>query len=96
MAQAFLVNQLKQQMVKLIESYEPQLEAGLRSNLSSIRVSNPNEAAIFLQKWKQLDRAVVESLRPPAPMPAPVRAPAPSMGFFRRGGKRTKKHTGKK
>ena len=91
MAQAFLVGQVKSQLVKLIESYEPQLEQGLRDSLTKIKASNPAEAAIFLQKWKMLDRAVVASLG--APVPAPV-APART-GFFSRGGKRTKRHTRK-
>ena len=91
MAQAFLVGQVKSQLVKLIESYEPQLEQGLRDSLTKIKASNPAEAAIFLQKWKMLDRAVIASLGAPAPAPAPSQ----SGSMFRKGGNRTKRHTRK-
>jgi len=62
---SFLVGQVKGQMVQMIESYEPTLEAGLRAQLVKLRTSNPAEAAIFVQNWKKLDRAVVESLSKP-------------------------------
>lgn len=78
---SFLVGQVKDQMVSLIEQYEPTLEAGLRDKLTKLRVSNPTEAALFLQNWKKLDRAVVESL-------------SVSLGGKRRT-KRTKRHSRK-
>lgn len=93
MATSFLVGQVKSQLVKLIESYEPQLEQGLRDSLIKIKASSPAEAAVFLQKWKMLDRAVITALAPPV---APVAPVAPASSFFRRrGGKRTKRHTRK-
>ena len=82
MASAFLVGQLKTQMVKLIESFEPQLEQGLRTSLISIRQSNPKEAKLFLEKWQLLDLAVAESLSKPLP-------------GGKRSAKRTKRHSRK-
>jgi hypothetical protein len=95
MAQAFLVGQVKSQLVKLIESYEPQLEQGLSDSLTKIKASNPGEAAFFLEKWKMLDRAVVKSLGVPVSEPASAPAPSKFPSVFRKGGKRTKRHTRK-
>lgn len=95
---SFLVGQVKNQMVQMIESYEPTLEAGLRSQLTKLRISNPAEAAIFVQNWKKLDRAVVESLSAPAVAPTPGRMALNRMNTFGRGGrrlKRTKRHSRK-
>ena len=81
---SFLVGQMKDQMVSMIESYEPTLEAGLRSQLTTLRQTNPAQAATFVQNWKKLDRAVVESLSAPSPT---------GRSIFSRGGKRSAKRT---
>ncbi len=94
---SFLVGQVKNQMVSMIESYEPTLEAGLRAQLTKLRVSNPAEAAAFVQNWKKLDRAVVESLSAPAPAASsPGRSFLNRMNTLGRGrSKRTKRHSRK-
>ena len=79
---SFLVGQVKDQMVSMIESYEPQLEAGLREQLVNLRKSNPEHAKMFVENWKKLDRAVFESLSAP-------------VSGGKRSAKRTKRHSRK-
>lgn len=94
---SILAEQVKNQIVSMVESYEPSIEKGLREQLIKLRVSNPAQAAIFVQNWKKLDRAVVESLSAPVTAPAPGRSFLNRMGTLGRGRhtKRTKRHSRK-
>lgn len=61
----FMLNTLKSQLPMLVEKFEPQLEAGLRSSLKTIKAQHPQEAAIFLANWTKLDAAVKSELYTP-------------------------------
>ena len=60
-----MLNALKSQLPMLVEKFEPQLEAGLRSSLKTIKAQHPQEAAIFLANWTKLDAAVKSELAMP-------------------------------
>jgi hypothetical protein len=55
---AFVLNTVKSQLPMLIEKFEPELEAGLRSSLQSMKAQHPEEINLFFANWKKLDAAV--------------------------------------
>jgi hypothetical protein len=61
----FMLNTLKSQLPMLVEKFEPQLEAGLRSSLKTMKAQHPQEAAVFLANWTKLDAAVKSELSMP-------------------------------
>ena len=61
----FMLNALKSQLPMLVEKFEPQLEAGLRSSLKTMKAKHPQEAAVFLANWTKLDAAVKSELSMP-------------------------------
>lgn len=61
----FMLNALKSQLPMLVEKFEPQLEAGLRSSLKTMKAQHPQEAAVFLANWTKLDAAVKSELAMP-------------------------------
>jgi len=71
----------------LIEKYEPQIEANLRSTLSALKVQHPDEAALFHSNWIKLDKVVRYSLAPSPSVSVDTAYPK-SAGKGRRG-KRT-------
>ena len=60
-----MLNALKSQLPMLVEKFEPQLEAGLRSSLKTMKAQHPQEAAVFLANWTKLDAAVKSELSMP-------------------------------
>jgi anti-sigma factor RsiW len=54
----------------LIEKFEPQIQAGLRSSLKTMKAQHPEQAALFLTNWNKLNAAVNSELAAP-PMGAP-------------------------
>jgi hypothetical protein len=68
----------------LIEKFEPQIQAGLRSSLKTMKAQHPEQAALFLTNWNKLNAAVNSELAAP-----PMRAPP--MGARRRV-KRTRRN----
>jgi hypothetical protein len=54
----------------LIEKFEPQIQAGLRSSLKTMKAQHPEQAALFLANWNKLNAAVNSELAT-APMGAP-------------------------
>ena len=61
----FVLNAVQSQLTNLVQKYEPQMEASLRSTLTKIKQSRPNEAALFLTQWSKLNKAVQETLAQP-------------------------------
>lgn len=59
---AFLLNAVKSQLPMLIEKFEPELEAGLRSSLRAMKAQHPEESSVFLANWARLDSAVKAEL----------------------------------
>jgi len=58
----FILNALKSQLPMLIEKFEPQIEAGLRSSLKAMKTQHPEQASLFLANWNKLDAAVNSEL----------------------------------
>jgi len=59
---AFILNTIKTQLPAIVEKFEPQLEAGLRSSLKALKTQKPEEASLFLANWKKLNAAVESEL----------------------------------
>ncbi len=78
---SFLLKTVSGQLAPLVEKYEPQLEASLRSTLSNMKAKYPGEAQVFLTNWAKLDKAVRETL---SNSPVPVAPVAPSTSLFGR------------
>ena len=57
-----LKSQIMTMLPKLIETAEPQLEIELRKSLQQIKITNPNEAQLFLTNWKKLNNVVQSEL----------------------------------
>jgi len=61
-----LLNVARQQALRqipmLVERYEPQIEANLRSTLTALKAQHPDEAALFHTNWMKLDKVVRSSL----------------------------------
>ena len=66
----FILNAVKTQLPMLIEKFEPQIQAGLRSSLKTMKAQHPEQAALFLANWNKLNAAVNSELAAP-PMGAP-------------------------
>jgi hypothetical protein len=79
-----ILNAVKTQLPMLIEKFEPQIQAGLRASLKTMKAQHPEQAALFLTNWNKLNAAVNSELAPP-----PVGAPP--MGARRRV-KRTRRN----
>ncbi len=63
---SMVLNAVQSQLPKLIELYEPQVEAKLIQTLQDLKSTNPNEVALFYTNWQKLNGAVQKALAPSA------------------------------
>ena len=61
----FVLNAVQSQLTNLVQQYEPQMEASLRTTLTKLKEARPNEAALFLTQWTKLNNAVQQTLATP-------------------------------
>ena len=75
---SFLVNQV----LGLIERSGPAIENALRTAIQEMNRRSPDNAQVFLEKWKRLNEIVVSELQR-SPRGAVPAAPAARLAFLR-------------